>query len=248
MLEVKNLAVRYGKKDILQNINFKLTPHTITVVIGKNGCGKSTLVSCINGTTDYTGEISFNSQNIKLTDRKEKAKAIAILPQVLTAPHITTDELVSMGRNPYLDLSHHLTEADKNAIENGFNTVGINELRGRYLDSLSGGERQKAYLAMTIAQNTRLLVLDEPTTYMDMPFEHQFMRTLENLKAVSKKTVLVVMHNLNTAVKYADNILVLDKGEQIFYGSKEECLERCAIENTFGLRRFNANNEIFFAE
>ena len=76
MLEVKNLAVKYGKKDILQNINFKLTPHTITVVIGKNGCGKSTLVSCINGTTDYTGEINFNSQNIKLIDRKEKAKCI----------------------------------------------------------------------------------------------------------------------------------------------------------------------------
>ena len=248
MLEVKNLAVKYGKKDILQNINFKLTPHTITVVIGKNGCGKSTLVSCINGTTDYTGEINFNSQNIKLIDRKEKAKSIAILPQVLTAPHITTDELVSMGRNPYLDLGHHLTETDKNAIENGFNTVGINELHGKYLDRLSGGERQKVYLAMTLAQNTRLLVLDEPTTYMDMPFEHQFMRTLKTLKTANKKTILVVMHNLNTAVKYADNILILNEGEQIFYGSKEECLEKNTIENTFRLRRFNANDEIFFAE
>lgn len=247
MLEIKNLSAVIDKKQILTDISLKLIPHTLTAVIGKNGCGKSTLVSCINQRTSYMGEILFSGRNVSLMQPKERACLLSILPQALTAPHITVEELVKMGRSPYIDIGKHFTQADKNAVTQAISTIGIDGLKNCFIDEISGGERQKAYLAMTLAQDTRVMILDEPTTYMDMAYEHAFMALLDELKKKHKKTLLVIMHNLNQAIRHADRIAVMDSGSLVFDGSTEDCLGSDIIESTFGVKRYKAEDSIFFA-
>lgn len=246
MLEIRSLNVKIRKKTILNDINIKLVPHTLTAIIGKNGSGKSTLVSCINQRISYTGELFFQGRNICLMTPKERACLISILPQMLKAPHISVNDLVCMGRTPYVDLGHHFTEYDKKAVEEAIHIIGIEKFSSCYVDELSGGERQKAYLAMILAQQTRLMVLDEPTTYMDMAYEQQFMNLLNELKRGHKKTLFVIMHNLNSAIRFADRIAILDKGRLVFDGTKEECLKECMIEKNFGVKRYECEDQIFF--
>ena len=246
MLKINSLSVTLGKKEILKDVNLNVKPHAITAVIGKNGSGKSTLVSAINGTVPYKGQISFADQDIRLITQREKAKLISVLPQTLTAPHITVEELVKMGRNPYVDIGRRFTPQDTAAVEKAFGFMDMADKRCEYVDNLSGGERQKAYLAMILAQQTRLLLLDEPATYMDISYERQFMETLKTLQKTSHKTVMVVMHNLSTAVRFAERIAVMDSGRLIFEGATQECLQKQLIETTFGVKKYISDGEIFF--
>ena len=247
MIKMTDINVTLGKKHILKNIDLNIKPHTITAVIGKNGSGKSTLVSAINGTVNYTGQMLFAGQDIRILPQREKAKLISVLPQVLSTPHITVEELVKMGRNPYVDIGKRCTPQDTQAVSDAMAAMGITDMKYRYLDCISGGERQKAYLAMILAQHTRLMVLDEPATYMDMAYERQFMETLTTLQKTLHKTVVVVMHNLSTAVKYANRIVVMDGGTVAFEGTTQECLEAQMIEKTFGVKKHISDGEIFFS-
>ena len=248
MLTVNNLNAVINKHTILKDINLKIAPHALTAVIGKNGSGKSTLVSCIKSMTDYTGSITFENRDIRLMHPKEKAKLISVLPQHLPPVHITVRELAGMGRNPYLDFGKRFSEEDKKAVDSALEKLDITYLADKYTDKISGGERQKAYLAMILAQKTRLIVLDEPTAYMDILSEEKFKETLLSIKKDSHKTVTVVMHNLNAAVKFADRFILMDEGRVIFQGTKTQCLENKIIENNFNLRRFDAEDRIFFAK
>ncbi len=247
MLEIKGLCVSRGGRLILDEVNMCLTPHTLTVLVGKNGCGKSTLVSCINQTVTYRGEISFSGRNLALMPPKERACVISFLPQILRTPHITVEELVSMGRSPYIDIGHHMTKRDREAVERAICNAEIENLAERYVDALSGGERQKAYLAMAIAQDTRIMILDEPTTYMDMTYEYTFMKLLGTMCRKYKKTLLVVMHNLNQAVRYADRLAVLEDRRIMFEGSTDECVKSGVLERVFSVRRYDTEGRYFFA-
>lgn len=247
MIKMKDINVTLGRKHILKNIDLNIKPHAITAIIGKNGSGKSTLVSAINGTVNYTGQMFFAGQDIRLLSQREKAKLISVLPQVLATPHITVEELVKMGRNPYVDIGRRFTSQDIKAVDDAMSAMGITDMKYRYIDCISGGERQKAYLAMILAQQTRLMVLDEPATYMDMAYEKQFMETLSYLRKSMHKTVVVVMHNLNTSVKYADYIIVADSGTVVFEGAAQECLDAQIIEKTFGVKKYISDGEIFFS-
>ena len=247
MIKMTDINVTLGKKHILKNIDLNIKPHTITAVIGKNGSGKSTLVSAINGTVSYTGQMLFAGQDIRILPQREKAKLISVLPQVLSTPHITVEELVKMGRNPYVDIGKRFTPQDTQTVSDAMAAMGITDMKYRYLDCISGGERQKAYLAMILAQHTRLMVLDEPATYMDMAYERQFMETLTTLQKTLHKTVVVVMHNLSTAVKYANRIVVMDGGTVAFEGATQDCLEAQIIEKTFGVKKHISDGEIFFS-
>ncbi|MBQ2830850.1 MAG: ABC transporter ATP-binding protein [Oscillospiraceae bacterium] len=246
MLEIKNLHARLSRRSILQGVDLTLTPHTLTAVVGKNGCGKSTLVGCIGQTTPYMGEILFSGRNLALMPPRERASLVSILPQTLHAPHITVRELVTLGRSPYIDIAHHLTANDRAAVDHALEIIGIADLSAAYVDTLSGGERQKAYLAMTLAQDTRLLILDEPTTYMDMAYEQSFLSLLTTLHRRHKKTLLVVMHDLTQAVRHADHIAVMDDGHIVFCGTTKECLAANVLEQTFAVRRHASGERIFF--
>ncbi|MCI2105973.1 MAG: ABC transporter ATP-binding protein [Intestinimonas sp.] len=237
MLCVRDVCARYGSRTILDHVSFRLRPHQLTALVGRNGCGKSTLVSCINQCLPYTGEITFSDRSLALMTDRERAQTIAILPQVLPAPHITVEELVTFGRSPYLDLGHRLTLRDHQAVEEAMERAGVAPLRRQMVDQLSGGERQNACLAMVLAQSTRVIVLDEPTTYMDMAHQAAFLKQLHTLKSARKKTILVILHDLNQAIQYADELIVLEQGKVRFQGSAESCLSCGILEEIFDVRK-----------
>lgn len=250
MLEIKNLSVRFGRKQVLQEVSFALRPHRLTVLVGRNGSGKSTLLNCVNQQIPYTGTITEGEKNLALLSPRERAKAIAILPQSVPVPHITARELVSFGRNPYLDFTGRLTASDKEAVEKALRDTDALELAERYGDTLSGGEKQRILLAMILAQNTPIALLDEPTAHMDLSYEASFLKLLGKLKKDRKKTFLVILHDLNLAAEYADDLIVLEDGKLVFAGSKEKCLEREILEKTFDLKRYTVpdgdGKRIFF--
>lgn len=238
MLDIRNLSVNKGKKEILKEINISIRPHTITAVIGKNGSGKSTLLSCLTGESKYTGTIHYEDKNLSMMTDRQRAGYISLLPQCLPSVPITVERLVAMGRTPYLDLGKNLSQTDKEQIEKAIAAVGIGEIRRKKLTELSGGEKQKAYIAMVLAQNTRIIALDEPTTYMDIQFQKEFIFLLKELKEKYKKTLIVVMHDLSRAAEIADYMLLLDDGAAVDYGQKEEVLQNGKIESTFNVKKY----------
>lgn len=238
MLEFKNISVTKNKKEILKDVSFSVKPHTVTAVIGKNGSGKSTLLSCLTGESRYTGAIHFSDSDISLMSKRQRAATVAFLQQNLPVVPITVENLVAMGRTPYIDIGKHLTEKDKVQIEKAIVSIGIESIRHKKLSEISGGEKQKAYIAMVLAQNTRVVALDEPTTYMDVQYEKEFMSLLCELKEKHKKTLLVVMHDLSRAAEIADYILILNEGRVAFSGEKAEVIQSGKIESTFGVKKY----------
>jgi iron complex transport system ATP-binding protein len=250
MLEIKNIGVCIEKKQVLDNVSFSLRPHRLTALVGRNGSGKSTLLNCVNQQLPYTGEIREGEKNLALISPRERAKTIAILPQTMPSPHITARELAAFGRNPYLDFTGRLTDQDKQVVENALRDADALDLAERYVDTLSGGEKQRILLAMILAQNTPIALLDEPTAHLDLGYEAAFLELLQKLKKERKKTFLVILHDLSQAVRYGDDLVVLDGGQVVFAGTREECLKREILEKTFHLRRYTAadgdGERIFF--
>lgn len=233
MLEFKNICVTKNKKEILKDVNFSVKPHTITAIIGKNGSGKSTLLSCLTGESKHKGTICFSDSDIGIISKRQRAGIVAFLQQNLPVVPMTVENLVSLGRTPYIDIGKQLSEKDKEQIEKAIVHTGIESIRHKKLTEISGGEKQKAYIAMVLAQNTRIIALDEPTTYMDVPYQKEFLLLLKELKEKHKKTLLVVVHDLSRAVEIADNILILSGGRVVCFGEKEKVLQSGKIESTF---------------
>lgn len=238
MLEFKSLSVSKNKKEILQDVSFSVKPHTITAIIGKNGSGKSTLISCLTGESKYKGTIFFSDDDISLLHSRQRARLVSLLPQNLPVVPITVEKLVEMGRNPYIDIGKRLSEKDIQHIEKAIECTGIGDIRYKKLTEISGGERQKAYIAMVMSQNTRVIAFDEPTTYMDVQVEKAFMSLIRELKEKYKKTLLIVMHELSRAIEMADNILLLEEGKIKMFGKTQDVLQSGAIEEVFGVRQY----------
>ena len=244
MLEYKDVSLRLDGACILDSISFRLRPGGLTALVGRNGSGKSTLLACLDG-MPYKGTVLLNGQDLKKVPPRRRARMAAILHQDLAAPRLTVRELASFGRQPYLDFTGRLTPWDREAVERSLRDARVLELAERRVDTLSGGERQRAYLAMVLAQETELLLLDEPGAHLDRAWEASF---LELLTGLEEKTVLLAIHDLDAAVRYARDILVLDGGKLIFSGTVEECLQQQILEKTFRLRRYTAEEgRIFFA-
>lgn len=238
MLELKNIRVVKNKKEILKNVTVSLKPHTLTVVIGKNGSGKSTLLSCLTGESKYQGTIHFDDKDLALMPKRQRAAYISFLPQSLPSVPITVENLVAMGRTPYVDMGKNLSEKDEEQIEKAIADTGIETIRHKKLTEISGGEKQRAYIAMVLAQNTRVIALDEPTTYMDIQFQKELRSLLTELKEKHKKTLITVMHDLSMAAEIADCIILLDEGRVVCSGKKEEVLQSGKIESTFGVKKY----------
>lgn len=238
MLKCENIRVG----EILDGISFEVRKNSFTAVLGKNGSGKTTLARCIMSERKYSGGITLDGAVLRDIPPRERAKKIAYLPQSLPSPNITVRELVSLGRNPHTTLSGRLSKNDARAIENALESAEMLEFSNRLLPTLSGGEKQRAYLAMTLAQDAEILLLDEPTAYMDMSAAAEFVKLLSRID----KTLIVIMHDLTLAAKYADDVLVLAVGKQAFFGSKKECLEKEIIEKTFDVRKIEKDGEVVF--
>lgn len=246
MLEFHALTVSFSHRSVISDLHFSLVPGTLTALIGKNGCGKSTLIRCLSRQCPHEGQILLNGQDLRKLSPREQAKRVAILPQTLAAPHMTVEELVLLGRTPYLHLGQRPTEQDKHAVIRAIEQVEIQSLRACFLDELSGGERQKAYLAMILAQDTPLMILDEPTTYMDLPYAHHFLQLLNRFKLQEKKTILLVLHDLNSAVRYADRIAIMDSGAILAYADTDDLLKQQTIEHLFHIQKYEIDGHYFF--
>lgn len=247
MLEIKNLSVSYGAQRVLEGVNLTVRPGGLTALVGRNGSGKSTLLSCVNQQRSYGGEIRLNGENLSKMEPRERARKIAILPQNLPSPHITAREMAAFGRNPWLDFTGRLRAEDERIVDDALERCGLKNLSGRYVDTLSGGEKQRLALAMILAQKTPLALLDEPTAHMDTKYQAEFLQLLKGQPG----TFLAILHDLSLAVRFARDIIVLDGGRTVFCGSREECLEKEILEKTFGLKRFTARDgaekRIFFS-
>lgn len=237
MLSFDKISLKVPSQEILQDVSFAVKPHTLTAIIGKNGSGKTSLVSCIIGERKYKGSITYEGKDLRLMPLGEKGRLISVLPQILPSPHITVRELVRMGRSPYLDIGKTFTKEDLSRVAQAIADTGITDIEHKYLTELSGGERQKAYVAMVLAQNTRVIVMDEPTTYMDVSYAKELMALINEMKTKKKKTILAVMHDINRALEYADNILLLHEGKVVFYGTAKDCADSGKLEEIFNLKR-----------
>ena len=246
MLEIKNLSVCFGKRQVLSDVTFTLRSHGLTVLMGRNGAGKSTLFGCVNQQLPYGGTITQGERNLAAMPPRDRAKSIAILPQSMPVPHITGRELVALGRNPWVDFTGRLREADKQAVEDALRDTDTLDLADRYADTLSGGEKQRMLLAMILAQNAPVALLDEPTAHLDLSYQTTFLELLRKLIRERDKTFLLIAHDLNLAAEYADDLIVLDGGRVVFAGTKEDCLEQEILEKTFGLKRYMVEDRVFF--
>ena len=244
MLEYKDVSLRLGGAQILDGISFSLRPGGLTALVGRNGSGKSTLLSCLDG-MPYRGTVMLGGEDLRTVPPRRRARMAAILHQDMPAPRLTVRELAAFGREPYLDFTGRLREQDREAVDRSLRDAQVSGLAERRVDTLSGGERQRAYLAMVLAQETELLLLDEPGAHLDRTWEASFLELLTRLEG---RTVLLALHDLDAAVRYARDILVLEEGKLIFSGTVEECLQKEILEKTFCLRRYTAEEgRIFFA-
>jgi len=243
-LSVNIRRVLYKERVALRDISFAPKEKSLVAVIGRNGAGKSTLLSAISALVPFDGEITLGGKDIRTYKRKELAKIISATPQIPRAPHIPVRELVAYGRSPYLGLTSRLSDEDFDIIENAINEADISHIADSYSDKISGGELRRVWFAMLLAQNTDIALFDEATAFMDADYENKFFRMAKALS--ERKTVIAVTHNLDAAVRYADYILLLDGGEQLFYGKTSELLSGELIERTFGVERFMSDGRIFF--
>lgn len=242
MLNLDNVSVSYGKRTVLKNISFRLKEGRFCALVGKNGSGKSTLLSAVAG-APCEGAVTLQGIPLKEYASKERAKRVALLPQHLPAAPFTVEQLAAMGRTPYRSFGGRMSGEDRAQIENALTQTGMTAFRERFLGTLSGGERQKAYLAMLLAQDAPLMLLDEPTAFMDMEYAGAFLLLLRRLQKEQQKTVLAVLHDLNVALEIADDILLLDGGEQKFFGTAEEFVQSGLIEAVLHL---HPNNGVYY--
>lgn len=242
MIKCENLTVKFRKKTVLDNVSITIPPNKITVIIGKNGSGKSTLLKAIENTIPFMGEILIDGAKNTNIKRNILAKKISLMPQNLPTPHITVETLVSYGRSPHTGISGQLSTNDITIINNAIKLANLEGLRNNYVDTLSGGELRRAFYAMTEAQNTPIMLLDEPTSNLDITFKKEILKLIRQSKT-NDKTVAVILHDINDAFEIADKLIVMDNGKHIFSGSPTEAEKEQIPQKIFGMEKVIYLNE-----
>lgn len=232
MISLKNLSIGYGKKIILDNLNLNLDKGELVSILGVNGSGKSTLIKTIVGLNQpLGGEIIIDGVNQKDLTSRDRAKKISYLSQSRNTPEITARKMVLHGRFPYLGYPRKYTDEDEEIADEALKAVGAYELRNRSVTTLSGGERQRVYLAMALAQQTDYVLMDEPTTYLDIKYQLEMTKLSQKL-AKEGKCVVSVTHDLHLALKFSDRIIMF-KDKKIFFDGKPDLVTDEMIEECF---------------
>ncbi|MBM6859591.1 ABC transporter ATP-binding protein [Clostridium saudiense] len=236
-ISVKNLSVSYENNTIIENMSLSIPKGKISIIIGANGCGKSTLLKTISRINKpNSGDIFINNKNIKKVKERDIAKEVAFLPQGPVCPSgLTVRELVAFGRFPHQKMIGGLNTHDKEVIDWAIKETGLSEFADREVENLSGGQRQRAWIAMTLAQETEIIMLDEPTTYLDMSYQLEVLEVLQKLNREKKITVVIVLHELNNACRFADNIIGLKKGKIICEGRPIEVITKENLKEIYGI-------------
>lgn len=235
MINVQSLCKKYGDKTILDNVSTQFPSGKVTSLIGPNGAGKSTLLMMIAKLLPPSnGQIFLNDQNIDLIKTRDYAKIVATLRQSVGFNlRLTVEELVNFGRFPYSQ--GKLTANDHKIVAQAIEFLELSHLKQAYLDELSGGQRQMAFLAMTIAQQTDIILLDEPLNNLDMNHSVKLMQALRRLCDEQEKTVIIVIHDINFAANYSDHIVAIKNGKLFAEGSVTQVLTEIQLNTLYNL-------------
>ena len=236
-LKIENLSLGYEEKTIVNNINLTIPKGKITILIGANGCGKSTLLHGMSRLLQpKSGRVMLGDKSIHDYKPKELAKRLAILPQSPVSPEgITVRELCYFGRNPYTNFLGSRTKEDDEKVDFAIEATGLKNFENRNLEALSGGQRQRAWIAMALVQDSDILLLDEPTTYLDLAYQIEILELLRELNEKTGKTIVMVIHELNQAARYAHNIVCMKNGQVYNEGTPEKVFTEEMLKEVFRL-------------
>ena len=236
-LEAKQLTLAYDSTPIVRNLDLGIPAGKTTVLVGGNGCGKSTLLRGLAKLLKpKSGIVYLDGKNISKLKAKTVAKKLGILPQSPIAPEgLTVRDLVAMGRYPYQNWMQQWSAEDEEKVAEAIEITTMKNLADRALDSLSGGQRQRAWIAMVLAQDPDILLLDEPTTYLDLSHQVELLDLLDKLQETKKKTIVMILHDLNLSCRYADYLVAVQEGKVYATGTPKQVMTEETVRNVFNL-------------
>ena len=236
-MEVRNLFFSYGKNKVLKDTSFKIEEGKITTIMGANGCGKSTLFNLMTKNLyPRKGNIFLHGKNIQNLALKEFARKVSIVHQYNTsADDITVERLVSFGRTPHMKMMQSRSDEDEKLIDWAMGVTNVEKYRDREVSRLSGGQRQRVWIAMALAQNTKILFLDEPTTYLDIRYQIEILELVKKLNQEYGITIIMVLHDINQAIHFSDRIIGLKDGHVAAEGTPDEIITTECIRELYGI-------------
>ncbi len=236
-MEVREVSFSYGKNEILKNVSLKIEEGKITTIMGSNGCGKSTLFYLMTKNLyPNEGRIFIRGKNIRNLSLKEFARQVSIVQQYNTASDdITVESLVAFGRTPHQKMMQGKSEEDERLIEWALEVTNLKEYRDREVSRLSGGQRQRVWIAMALAQNTKILFLDEPTTYLDIRYQIEILELIKKLNKEYGITIIMVLHDINQAIYFSDCIIGMSNGHVAVEGKPEDVITTDSIKTLYGI-------------
>ncbi|MFZ3494058.1 ABC transporter ATP-binding protein [Streptomyces sp. 5.8] len=236
-LAARGVTVGYGDRTVIDSLDVAIPQGVVTTIIGPNGCGKSTLLRTLSRLLKPTsGSVVLDGEDIARMRTRDVAKKLGLLPQAPVAPEgLTVADLVARGRHPHQSWLRQWSSDDASVVERALAMTGVADLADRPVDALSGGQRQRVWISMTLAQGTDLLLLDEPTTYLDLAHAIDVLDLVDDLHE-SGCTVVMVLHDLNLAARYSDNLIVMKAGSVLAQGHPREVLTAELLHEAFGLR------------
>jgi iron complex transport system ATP-binding protein len=237
-LESRNLTLSYGARPVVQDLTVALPPGKVSIIVGSNACGKSTLLRGLARLLrPGSGTVLLGGKDIHSRSTREVAKVLGLLPQSPVAPDgLTVAELVGRGRYPHQGWFRQWTARDEEAVRTALAATNTLELSGRGVDELSGGQRQRVWIAMALAQETDILLLDEPTTFLDLAHQVEVLDLVADLNRNRGTTVAIVLHDLNLAARYADHLIAMKAGQVVAEGAPSTVVTRELVAEVFGLQ------------
>jgi iron complex transport system ATP-binding protein len=237
-LSTKRLTLAYDSAPVIQELDLAIPTGQITALVGPNGCGKSTLLRGLARLLKPRGgSVYLDGTSLFKLSTKQVAQRLGILPQGPVAPEdLTVRDLVAQGRFPYQNWLQQCSKEDERLVESALATTGMTQLANRALDTLSGGQRQRAWIAMALAQDTEILLLDEPTTFLDLAHQVDVLDLLSELNQTEGRTIVMVLHDLNQACRYADYLVAVREGRVFAQGEPAQVMTEEMVREVFGLK------------
>ncbi|MFD4182795.1 ABC transporter ATP-binding protein [Rhodococcus sp. NPDC058514] len=236
-LAAEALTVGYGDRIIVDGLDLEIPTGVVTTVIGPNGCGKSTLLRSLGRLLKpKSGQVLLDGKAISTLKTKDVARTLGMLPQAPVAPEgLTVADLVARGRHPHQSWIRQWSADDEGEVARALALTGVSELADRPVDQLSGGQRQRAWISMALAQGTDILLLDEPTTYLDLAHSIEVLDLVDRMHEELGRTVVMVLHDLNLAIRYSDRLIVMSEGAVVASGTPSEVISAELLLEVFGL-------------